>query len=328
MIHPDVFKDFGITVNKCYKVRGAYICETDKGIKAIRRSDYTPAQITLQYNIKEHLIKRGFDCVDHLYVNQNNTPYTIYYNRIFVMSDWYNGPEIDFCNLQDIYRTMRLLGQMHIAGEEFSAIGHDVRDAKIKNLGDTYNKRYSETIKLKKRISNAGNKTEFEVLYLKNASEYMALQEMAIGFISTDKYERLIRVARQRQTIAHHKYTYHNIKRVDEENVILSGFERSGYDVQLTDVAYVIRRIMQKNEWDLDLLVNIINEYSKIRPLSSNEWDIMKGMIIFPDRFSKLCNKYYYSKRRWNYNMFHRKLTNMLDYKDVQINCAKEILKW
>ena len=61
MIHPDVFKDLGITVNKCYKVRGAYICETDKGTKAIRRSEYTPAQITLQYNIKEHLVQRGFN---------------------------------------------------------------------------------------------------------------------------------------------------------------------------------------------------------------------------------------------------------------------------
>ena len=328
MIHPDVFKDFGITVNKCYKVRGVFICETNKGIKAIRKSDYTPAQIILQYNIKEHLIKRGFDCLDQLYVSQNDTPYTIYYNRTFIMSDWYNGPEIDFYKPEDIYHTMRLLGQMHTAATGFNVSGYDINDIKIKNLGDTYKKRQVETIKLKKRISNVGNKTEFEVLYFNNASEYMELQEMALSFLNTDNYEELIKLARQDRTIAHNKYTYHNIKKVSEENVVLSGFEKSGYDVQLTDVAYVIRRIMEKNQWDVGLLANIMNEYSKTRPLSSQEWDIIKGMIIFPERFAKLCNKYYYTKRRWNYNMFYRKLSNMLAYKDVQMDCAKQILKW
>ena len=328
MIHPDVFKDFGITVNKCYKVRGAYICETNKGIKAIRKSDYTPEQITLQYDIKEHLIERGFNCVDQLYLNQKSTPYTIYYNRIFVMSDWYNGQEIDFFNPEDIYQSIKLLGEMHIAVTGFNAIGTDIKEVKIKNLGEVYKKRYAETIKLKKRISNRGNKTEFEVLYFQNASEYMELQEMALEFLNPDNYEQLIKLARQERTLAHHKYTYHNLKKTSDNSIILSGLEKSGYDVQLTDVAYVIRRIMEKNEWNVELLFNIMNEYSKIRPLSLQEWDIIKGMIIFPERFAKLCNKYFYTKRRWNYNMFYRKLSNMLVYKEVQVDCAKEILKW
>ena len=327
-IHPDVFKDFGINVKKCYKVRGAYICETNKGTKVIHKSDYTPAQINLQHNIKEHLIERGFNGVDRLYLSKNDTPYTVCYNRVFVMTDWQNATEIDFYNESDIHYTMRVLAQLHIAGEGFDAPGGNVREAKIKNLGVTYEKRYKETIKLKKRISNVGNKTDFEVLYFQNASKYIELQEMAMGLFYQEDYKKLIELARNKQTIAHHQYTYHNIKKIDEDHLVVSGFERSRYDVQLTDLVYVIKRIMQKNQWDIDLLLKIIDSYNKIRPLSPNEWTIMQGMIIFPDKFSKLCNTYYYSKRKWNYNMFYRKFDNMLEYQDAQIKCAKEVLRW
>jgi len=327
-IHPDIFKDFGISVNKCYKIRGAYICETNKGTKVIRKSDYTPTQINLQHSIKEHLIERGFSDIDRLYLSKKNIPYTVYYNRVFVMNDWQNAIEIDFYNQSDIHYAIKVLAQMHIAGEGFNTLGNDVREAKIKNIGITYEKRYKETIKLKKRISNAGNKTDFEVLYFKNAHEYMELQEMGMGLFHKEDYKKLIELARDKQTIAHHQYTYHNIKKINKDHVIVSGFEKSGYDVQLTDLVYIIKRIMQKNQWDVDLLLKIIDAYNTIKPLSPNEWTILQGMIIFPDKFSKLCNTYYYSKRRWNYNMFYRKLTNMLEYKDTQIKCAKEIFRW
>jgi len=327
-IHPDVFKDFEISVKKCYKVRGAYICETNKGTKVIHKSDYTLTQINLQHKIKEHLIQRGFNGVDRLYLSKKDTPYTVYYNRVFVMNDWQNATEIDFYNESDIHYTMKVLAKLHNAGEEFNAPGFKVKEAKIKNLGTTYEKRYKESIKLKKRISNAGNKTDFEVLYFQNSPAYMELQEMAMGLFDEEDYKGLIESAINKQTIAHHQYTYHNIKRSNEDHVIVSGFERSGYDVQLTDLVYVIKRIMQKNQWDVDLLLEIIDSYNKIKPLSSKEWAIMQGMIIFPDKFSKLCNSYYYSKRRWNYNMFYRKLANMLEYQDAQVKCAKEILRW
>ncbi len=325
MIHPGIFQDFGISVNKCYKVRGAYICETHKDTKIIRRSNATPGQINLQYNIKEHLIKRGFSCVNRLYVSRKNTPYTISRNHIFIMSDWNRGLNVDFCNVEDIYNTIRLLAQLHIAGEGFKTTGYS--KGKIKNLGETYSKRLRETRNLKKRIENESHKTEFEVLYLKHVYAYRELQELAMKFVYKENYEDHIQLARDKQTIVHGHYNYHQIKKVDD-GMIVSGFERSGYDVQLTDLAYVVRRIMQKNKWDPALLLDILKEYHKIRPLTAREWGIMKGMIIFPDKFAKLCNTYYHSKRRMNYNMFYRKFVKMLAYQELQINCAKEILKW
>lgn len=327
-MHPDIFKDFEINVKKCYKFRGMYICETDKGPKAISISDYTPIQITLEHNIKEHLIQKGFTCLNQLNISNKDTPYVIYHNRIYIMTDWNDGQPTDFYNIEEIKKSVQLLAKMHIAAKGFNNLPQGINLIKTKNIGETYEKRYKETIKLKRKIENKGSKTDFEVLYLNNSSIYAEFQEIAKEFTNAVDYKRLIDIAVQEQNIAHQKYTYYNIIKTGEDNTIITGFEKSGYNVQITDLAYLIRRIMQRNGWDINLLINIIEEYNKLIPLSQNELNVLKGMIIFPERFAKLCNQYYHSKRRWNYSMFYRKLTKILDYKDNYVDCVRQVMKW
>ncbi len=327
-MHPDIFKEFGIKVKRCYKFRGMYMCETDKGTKTICISDYTPVQITLEHNIKEHLIQKGFTCLNQLNISNKNTPYVIYYNRVYIMMDWNNGQATDFSNIEDIKQSVQLLAKMHIAGKEFHNLPKGMKLVKIKNLGDTYEKRYLETVKLKRKIENVGSKTDFEVLYLKNASIYGEFQQIAKEFTNIKDYKRLIDIGVERGNIGHQKYTYYNIIKTSENSTVITGFEKSGHNVQIADLAYLIRRIMQRNGWDINLLISIIEAYNKLIPLSQNEISVLKGMIIFPERFAKLCNQYYHSKRRWNYNMFYRKLTKVLDYKDNYVDCARQVMKW
>lgn len=327
-MHPDIFKEFRINVKRCYKFRGMYMCETSKGTKVIHISAYTPVQITLEHNIKEHLIKKGFTCLNRLHISSKDTPYVIYNNRVYLMMDWNDGQVADFYNIGDIKSSVQVLAKMHIAGRGFNNLPKGINLSQIKNIGDTYEKRHKETVKLKRRIENTGRKTDFEVLYLKNSSIYSEYQEVSKELIDYKSYQKLINLADKDQSLAHHKFTYHNIITKANQRPVITGFEKCGYDVQITDLAYLARRIMERNRWDINLLISIIEEYNKLIPLSDQEWRAIKGMMIFPERFAKLCNEYYHSKRRWNYNMFHRKFTKILGYKDDYITCVEEIKKY
>lgn len=328
MINNDIFKNFKITVRRCYKFRGMYVCETNKGTKIIRISKYSPDQIEMEYRIKAHLIENGFNYLDQLYTNEEGAPYVKYNGLIYVMTDYNKGQTVDFYNKEDIKHAIQMLASLHIAGQGFDNLPKDLRLRKIKNLGEVYDKRHRETIKLRKRIENTSRKTDFEILYLKNSNIYQEYQEKSKEYINPNSYKELIDIAIRNKNIAHGEYTYHNIIKVGQDDTIIKGFEGSAYNVQIIDLIYITRRIMQRNQWDIDLLVTILEEYNKINPISLAEWNIIKGMIIFPERFSKLCNEYYNSRRRWNYNMFDRKFTKILGYKDDYISCVNEILKW
>lgn len=328
MINNDIFKNFKTTVRRCHKFRGMYVCETDMGTKIIRISKYSPEQVEMEYRIKAHLIENGFNHLDQLYTSQEGTPYVKYNGLIYVMTDYKKGQTVDFYNKEDIKNAMQILASLHIAGQCFDNVPKDLSLRKIKNLGEVYDKRYRETIKLRKRIENTSRKTDFEILYLKNSNIYQEYQEKSKEYINPISYKKLIDTAKGNKSIAHGEYTYHNIIKLDNDSMVIKGFEESAYNVQITDLVYITRRIMQRNQWDVDLLLTILEEYNKVRPISAEEWNIIKGMIIFPERFSKLCNEYFNSRRRWNYNMFDRKFTKILGYKDDYINCTNEILKW
>ena len=101
-----------------------------------------------------------------------------------------------------------------------------------------------------------------------------------------------------------------------------------GYDIQVLDLAHILAKIMQKNDWDCSILYELIERYNGIRPLSNKEFNLLKFMMIYPEKYNNICFKYSSSKRRWNYSMFEQKWKNMLMYKDRQIATARLVNTW
>ena len=56
---------------------------------------------------------------------------------------------------------------------------------------------------------------------------------------------------------------------------------------------------MEKNNWNLKLGKNIINEYSKIKPITVREYEVLKALLSYPEKFWKIINYYYNSNKAW-----------------------------
>ena len=58
-------------------------------------------------------------------------------------------------------------------------------------------------------------------------------------------------------------------------------------------------KVMEKNNWDLKLGKNIINEYSEIKPITVREYEVLKALLSYPEKFWKIINYYYNSNKAW-----------------------------
>ena len=56
-------------------------------------------------------------------------------------------------------------------------------------------------------------------------------------------------------------------------------------------------RYMKSEAADERGIAKIIESYSSLRTLSDNDLGIIKGMLVYPYKFLKLCNEHY-NKRR------------------------------
>ena len=98
--------------------------------------------------------------------------------------------------------------------------------------------------------------------------------------------------------IIHGSYNYHNIS-FSRKNIITSNFEKSAVGLQMTDLYDWIRKIMEKNGWNCELGVSIVEEYIKKREPEPGEMEVLYALLLYPEKYWKLVNFYYNGKKTW-----------------------------
>lgn len=327
-LNRELLAQYDISVKKLQYIRSNYYLDTNRGKFMLRKVDLPREQILFDYEVDTHLKDNGFEEINAIYTTKKKGPFALANGQYYVMQEYVNCDETDFKDLQDLKETILVLARFHKACRGVESKIKDVDAVKIKNIYEHYCKRMGENAKLKKNMVSLKQKSNFEIMFLDSVEEYRQLEEMALETISYDLVEELIEEVKEKKFIAHKDYTYHTVNKTDINTYIISQIDTCGYDIQVLDLAHILSKIMQKNDWNSNILYELIKAYDSVRTLSDNEFRLLKFMMIYPEKYNSICYKYISSKRRWNYSMFEQKWENMLAYKDKQLATAKLINTW
>ena len=116
--------------------------------------------------------------------------------------------------------------------------------------------------------------------------------------------------------ICHHDYSYQNILiRGDVTSII--NFDYCSVELKIYDIVNILRRRMRKCNWDIEKAKLILDVYRKIEPLDQDEMKVMKSMLQFPQKFWRVINRYYNSRRCWAQRNFTIMLEEVIQEKDA-----------
>lgn len=73
--------------------------------------------------------------------------------------------------------------------------------------------------------------------------------------------------------------------------------ERFGKDSGVKDLYLLFRKISEKADWSLSLGTKMIEAYERIRPLEDWERRQLACRLAYPDKFWKIVNFYYNSRK-------------------------------
>lgn len=324
----ELLAQYDVSVKKLQYIRSNYYLDTNRGKFMLRKLDLPREQILFNYEVDTHLKDNGFVEINAIYTTKKKSPFALLGDQCYMMQEYVNCDETDFKNFQDLRETILVLARFHKACRSVESKVKDVNVVKIKNIYEYYCKRLGENAKIKKSMLSLKQKSNFEIMFLESAEEYRQLEEMALETINYKLVEELIAEVKKEKLIAHRDYTYHTVNKTDINTYLISQIDTCGYDIQVLDLAHILSKIMQKNDWDSNVLYGLIEDYNSVRTLSANEFNLLKFMMIYPEKYNSICYKYISSKRRWNYSMFEQKWENMLVYKDKQLATAKLINTW
>lgn len=321
----EISTQFGFEINELIPAKGVYQIKTNKGNKCLKKINYGAAKLLYIYKAKEHIVKNGFQNIDRYNLTPEGTPYAIVNDDIYVVTDWIEGRECDFKREEELKKAAESLGKFHLCARNFTPDENIKVRNDIGKLPSTLEKRVMTLKKMRDIARKNKRKTEFDLLYLSNVDFYIKLAYDAMNKVDLNSYNRVCEDSIRNQVLCHHDFTYHNILFDNNDDVHIIDFDYCKSEIQIYDVSTLIIKSLKRLDWDSRYARLIVDSYNSIKPLSNDEYNVLKALLSFPQRFWRLANRYYYKEAGWNENTFNKKMKEIINEREKYIEFTETL---
>lgn len=293
------------------KGRGVYICLEQGGSKKILKEFSGSASKAEMLDLFLKYMKDSGEITEQIvYTKDGQVLFMDIDETRYYMRTWFDGRECDTRNREDILCAVRSLAQFHRTASGFEEMVPQTMCRAADFLEQECERHTRELHKVRNYIKAKKKRNEFESNFLNEYEHYMNQAEEAL-------YE-LHNVAEEPKGeffgICHGDYNQHNLLFTSWGPVIIN-YERICYDAYISDFAHFFRKIMEKHNWNIGLGMDMISAYDKVRRLDLWERRQLAVRMSYPEKFWKVANHYFNSKKSW---------ANSRDSEKLHKICAQE----
>lgn len=324
----EIERQFDVKIQSIKPSKGVYRLKTNKGIKCLKRINYGIQKLYFVYGAKEHLIKNGFPNVDRYCLNIDGEPFALVNEDIYTLSNWIEGRECDFHNIDEVKKAAKNLALMHIASKNYEPPENSKLKTDLGRWPYLMDKRVRSFDKMRNIIRKKKNKkSEFDLEYIKNYEFYKELGKRAIKVLEDSKYNELCAIAEEEKGFCHHDYTFHNIiiENSDKYNII--DFDYCKRELRAYDISVFLGKVLKRVNWDFEYGSAILESYNSVSTLSKDEYRVILAFLLFPERFWRASNRYYYNEVNYLQNTFVKKINKLSDERDGYIKFIEQFKK-
>ncbi|MEG1802705.1 MAG: CotS family spore coat protein [Lachnospiraceae bacterium] len=286
-----ILEQYPLTVNRSYKGRGALILETENGLRILKEYGGSEKRISFIGEVQAEIQKKVDFRVDTVLQNAEGICISkdMYENQYY-MREWFNGRECDTKEREEVVRAAETLAQLHGALEEYEGELPDFITTGQEDIFEEFEKHNRELRKVKNYIREKKQKNLFETEFLKAYESCKPqIQELA---------EKAAELEPQKKLLCHGDYTQHNVIFL-QNGLGICNFEQLCWNTRMSDLTTFLRKIMEKNNWNLGLGMEILSAYEKNVSISTAEWQELYLRMAYPTKFWKIANHYMNAHKAW-----------------------------
>ncbi len=281
---------YQLEIVRIKKARGALICWDNLDNQyMLRECPYSKKRIEFEQEVLSKLQNKKEIIVDCYLPNKENELITEEANgNQYLLKKWSTSKECDVKDKEQVKKAMKALALLHRNMKEIDL----EQSFKSVNLLKQWEKHYAEMKRTRSFIRRKKKKSNLEMMILNTIDEN--LQE------AKDTIEKL-RAAQLEQLpmhLCHGDYNYHHVL-FSEHGVKITQFHRLSFGYQVCDIYHFIRKVLEKNNWDIELAKELIEAYNLENPLNNEEKDLLNLNFLFPYKYWKQINHYMNSSKTW-----------------------------
>ena len=309
----EIERQFQIKIESIKANKGIYYLKTNKGERCLKRINYGPQKLLFVYGAKEHLIKNGFDSIDRYYLNIDGEPYALVNEDLYTLSEWLEGRECDFHNIDEVKIASKALARLHEASKGYDPPENSKLKSDLGRWPSLMEKRIKSLDKMRDMVRKKNNKSSFDLLYIKSMEFYKEMGSKALKTLNESEYVKFCDIADVEKGFCHHDYTYHNIILGKEDSISVIDFDYCKREVRSFDISNFMIKVLKRCNWNIEFANAIISSYNEESSISKDEYKIIYSFLQFPQRYWRLANRYYYNEVNWGQNTFASKLEGIIN---------------
>lgn len=291
--------------------RDVFRVETTEGSKALKICDRDEGKLIFIYSIMRHVWDEGFTKLSKPIASSDGKACVVKGDTVYFLADWVDGKQCDFGILNDLQAACATLAQFHNVSYSNKAIC----DARVRCMSDrwltTIAERLDELYSFKEMAGQQN--TLFAKKYLDSYEYFIGLSENANEILLNSQYLKIADKAVQKGFFTHRDVAGRNFIMVGKEAYLID-FDYARYDIRVADVVRILERSLKLHQWSPkvgELIIDTYNNNSQ-QPLCKEEYKVILAFLTWPQKYWRLCNRYFKGKRYWEEESYVRKLKSMV----------------
>ena len=296
----ELLEQYNIEVLHIKKGRGAFLCDTGAQSLIFKEFSGPESRLQLQERILKQIETIGTVRTEQIIPTAEGQLYVKDADgTMYVLKTWTEGRECNIRDKEECIQAVALLARLH----NCMVFKEDLQDVQMALPPEKeYDKHNRELRRVRKYLSQKSQKTWFEIHLAKHfdffyqqamtvTQEWMHYREIACKQPFQEFAEKEI-------CICHGDYQYHNILK-DRAGWILVNFEKYVADDSVRDLYLLLRKLLEKSDWSVELGSALLAAYEKIHPLSAISRIDLYYRLSYPEKFWKIANFYFNSGKAW-----------------------------
>ncbi|WP_300350021.1 CotS family spore coat protein [Clostridium sp.] len=312
----EIERQFNMKIEKMKPKKGVFYLKTNKGERCLKKINYGTQKLLFVYGAKEHLAQNGFKNVDRYFLNTEDEPYALVNEDLYTLSNWIGGRECDFTNIDEVKLATIKLAELHEASKGYDPPENSKLKTDLGRWPYLMEKRGKALEKMRGMARKKNLKKDFDLLYITNIEFYKELAIRAAKVLNSSEYLRLCDEAENEKVFCHHDYTYHNIIIGEDNEVNIIDFDYCKREIRTYDIANFMKKVLKRVDWNIEYAEAILDAYNSVSPLKEEEYKVIYAFLLFPQRYWRLANRYYYNEVMWGENIFLNKINNIINEKE------------
>lgn len=305
--------EYGVRFRKLVNIQeNVYKVISEQGVWCLKRADLGESKARYLSAIQQYLEDTGFQKFARLVTTSRKSPYVKIGTNIYLVNEWLDGEKCDFNLIGHLESATRTLAEFHRFSQGFVVPSGARAKVMWNRWPQTFSWRLRDLTEFKEQALSKRWLSEFDRKFLANVDYFYNMGQQALRTFAFYNYPKVASMAREMGFFTHRDVAARNFIIGPDGEAYLIDFDYSRFDLRINDLCRLIERSLKKQRWEIDRAELIVDVYQEVNPLTKEELPILLGFFQFPQKFWRLADRYYGSKKEWPEKEFTSKINSII----------------